>query len=102
MPAKANDFNTVADGLERALSEGAAGREREWVSGVDRALAAVEGAVRRRAEALRTPDGELVDVDRPRLPSPAIDRRTDDLQRELLKLLERARSLRGQVSGAAE
>jgi hypothetical protein len=102
MPAKANDFNTVADGLERTLSEGAAGREREWVSGVDRALAAVEEAVRRRAEALRTPDGRLVDVDRPRLPSPAVDRRTDALERELGTFLERTRSLRGQVPGAAE
>jgi hypothetical protein len=102
MPAKQKNFNTVADGLERALGEGAPGREQDWIGGADRALAAVEEAVRRRVEALRTPDGQLVDVDRPRLPSPAVDRRTDGLERELRQVLERAQTLRGQVRGAAE
>jgi hypothetical protein len=102
MPAKEKNFNSVADSLERALGEGAAGRERDWIGGVDRALAAVEEAVRRRAASLRTPDGYLIDVDRPRLPSPAVERRTEELERQLRLLLERARSLRGQVRGAAE
>jgi hypothetical protein len=101
MPANESDFNKVADDLERALGDDV-GRERDWARAADRALAAVEEAARRRAEALRTPDGRLIDVDRPRLPSPAVDRRTEDLERQLRQVLERARSLRGQVQGAAE
>jgi hypothetical protein len=102
MPAKQKNFNTVADGLERALGGDAPGREQDWIGGVDRALAAVEEAVRRRAAALRTPDGQLVEVDRPRLPSPAVDRRIEQLERELQQVLERAKALRDQVRGAAE
>ena len=102
MPANETNLNSVADGLERALGEGAAGREPDWIGAVDRALAAVEGALRRRAESLRTPDGHLVELDRPRLPSPAIDRRTGELERQLQQFLARAQSLRAEVRGAAE
>jgi hypothetical protein len=102
MPVNETNLNSVAEVLEHALAEGAAGREPEWIAGVDRAFAAVEEGVRRRAESLRSPDGHLVEVDRPRLPSPAVDRRTEELERRLHELLERAQSLRGQVRGAAE
>jgi hypothetical protein len=101
MSAEVRNFNKVADDLERALGNGP-GRELDWARAADRALAAVEEAARLRAEALRTPDGHLIDLDRPLLPSPVVDRRTDTLERQLQQVLEQAGSLRRQVRGAAE
>jgi hypothetical protein len=95
-------LTSVAEALERALGQDTAGREQDWIAGVDGALGAVEKAVRARAGSLLSPDGHLVEIDRPRLPSPAVDRRTEELERELHLILERAESLRRQVRGAAE
>lgn len=102
MPAKQDPIVTAAEELERSATAEAAGRPRDWMRGVDRALAAVEDTVRRRAAALRGPEGELLDVDRPMLPSPAICRRADELERELHHFLDEVRALLQQVQGAAE
>jgi hypothetical protein len=102
MPVKQDPIVTAAEELERSATTDAAGREQDWVRGVDRALAAVEEAVRQRAAALRGPDGQLLDVNRDRLPSPAISRRTDELERELHQFLSAVQALRQQVRGAAE
>src|SRR5438270_9863969 len=102
MPAKQDPIVTAAEALERSVAADAGGRTQDWVRDVDAALAAVEQVVRQRAEALRGPDGQLLDVDRPRLPSPDVSRRTEDLERELRQFLDEVQALRRQVQGAAE
>jgi hypothetical protein len=102
MAANQDPIVRAADALERAAAADSAGRDRDWIDTVDRALAAVEQAVRQRAEVLREPDGQLLDVDRPRVPSPAVDRRTEGLERELHQFLDEVQALRSQVRGAAE
>src|SRR5579884_3762725 len=101
MAAKQDPIVTAAEALERTVAAGRGGREREWVRGVDQALATVEQVVRQRAEALRGPDGQLLDVDRPRLPSPVVSRRTEGLEQELHQFLDEVQALRRQLQGAA-
>jgi hypothetical protein len=102
MSATPDPIVAAADDLERAVAAGTAGRERDWIAAIDRALAAVEQAVGQRARVLPGPDGQLLDVDLPRVPSPAVSRRTEALEQELRHFLEEVRDLRAQVRGAAE
>jgi hypothetical protein len=100
--AAKNDLLTAAERLERALTGEAPGRERDWAGDVDDALAGLEQAVRQRAATLVSRDGSVVKVDRPRLPSPTVDRQAADLRQELEGMLERLTTLRLQVQGAAQ
>ncbi len=102
MAATKDALLTAVDALEQALDASGAGQGQEWARRVDQALAAVEKAVRQRGTALRANDGMPVPVDRPCLPSPAVDRRTADLQQTLADCRREAEALRGKLPGAAE
>ncbi|HEV3255500.1 MAG TPA: hypothetical protein VG013_01345 [Gemmataceae bacterium] len=102
MPAKTDVLSPALDRLERALAERGAGRERDWVERVDQALAAVEQGVRQHAATLEAPDGRVVDVDSPRLPSPTVSRRAAKLHQELDGFLVETRALRAKVRGASQ
>jgi hypothetical protein len=66
----------------------------DQVTRLKQALAQVEDAVWQRIVALKPVDGKIVKVDRPRLPSPGVDRRADKLCAELEHFLEEAQALR--------
>jgi len=67
-----------------------------------RGLACLEQAVREHAGSLESPEGKLVEVDRPLLPSPTVARRTDELRRELAGFLGEAGAVREQVRAAGQ
>jgi hypothetical protein len=102
MAATKDTLLTALDALEQALDADGAGREQEWARRVEQALAAVEQAAQQRDAALRAPADELVPVDRPRLPSPAVDRYAAELRQTLANCRREAAVLRGKVQGAAE
>jgi hypothetical protein len=100
MTAKGVALTTAVDNLERELAAAPASSP-AWAGRIDRALAAVEQAVRRHAGDL-TPAGEAPpDLDRPLIPSPGLERRTDGLRRELEELLREAVDLRAKVRALA-
>lgn len=86
--------------LEALLATDSAARPNDWTERVDRSLAAVEQAVQQRLAVLKSSPGEPVQVDRPRLPSPAVERGQADLQGLLYDLLREAKTLRTQARGA--
>ena len=88
-----DDLVTALGELEQAVTAASADQER--------ALAGLEQALTRRVVALRSPDGRVVDVDRPLLPSPGEDRKAAGLQHELEVFLQQTQALRAQVQGAA-
>jgi hypothetical protein len=61
----------------------------------------VEQQVRQRAAVQRGPDGLVPDVDRPRVPSPAVDRRSAERRQELEGFLQQVQTLRAQAQGGA-
>jgi hypothetical protein len=97
-----NALLTAADRLERTLGEAAPGRERDWAGEVDDALAGLDQAVRQRAATLVSRDGSVLKVDRPRLPSPTVDRQAADLRQELDDILGQIGTLRLEVQGAGQ
>jgi len=99
MRVKKDDLVSAMDRLERALDGDAVGPGR--ADTVGQALAGLEQAVRRHAEALEAPGGKLIDIDRPMLPSPTLARHTAELRQELAGLLEEAGALRTRLQGAA-
>jgi hypothetical protein len=98
MKARKKTLEAAVTGLERALATDAGP---DWAGRVGQALDRLEQAVREHNQALAATDGRLVEVDRPLLPSPTVDRRTEELRRDLDGFLEEAKALRGQVRGAA-
>jgi hypothetical protein len=100
--AAKNALLTAADRLERTLSEAAPGRERDWAGEVDAALDGLEQAVRQRAATLVSGDGRVLKVDRPRLPSPTVDRQAADLRHDLDDILDELAALRLEVRGAGQ
>src|SRR5947209_16903890 len=66
----------------------------DWRTHLDRALDRLEEAVRQRGAALQAPEGLLADVDRPRVPSPAVDREASNLRMDLGHLLDEIHALR--------
>jgi hypothetical protein len=100
--AQYNPLLTATERLERTLGEGAPGRERDWAREVDDALAGLEQAVRQRAATLIGRDGSVVKVDRPRLPSPTVDRQAAHLRQELDDILGQLGALRLEVQGASQ
>jgi hypothetical protein len=100
--AAKNALLTAADRLERSLGGAAPGRERDWAGEVDDALAGLEQAVRQRAATLVSGDGSVLPVDRPRLPSPTVDRQAAGLRDELDDILAELQKLRLEVQGAGQ
>jgi hypothetical protein len=95
--ATQDPLQRAADELERAVTG-------EDLTRVELALDAAERALMQRRPDLRPEDGRVVDVDRPRLPSPGLDRAVTGLRKDVGELLEETRALRyhvREVSGAA-
>lgn len=97
MRIKRNDLQAAVERLEHALSEPGA----DHAARLREPLARLEDVVWQKIAALKPADGKLIDVDRPRLPSPAVDRRADKLCTELEKFLEEVRALRGKARQTA-
>jgi len=64
---------------------------------VEEALAAVEGALRQHADEVGHVNEDVLDLDRPLLPSPGADRRHGELRDELANLLWETRTLRKEL-----
>jgi hypothetical protein len=101
MKARGGTLAAAVDGLEQALASDPAGREQDWAVRVGRALGGLEQAARGHGRALAAAGGLPVEVDRPLLPSPTVDRRSGELRRELEGALGEAKALRAKVAGAA-
>jgi hypothetical protein len=103
MPAKPDNLYAAVDELERVLDQAEAGGGPERVRQLDRALAAVEQAVRLHAEALDASGGDLIDIEGPRIPSPTVTREVGKLRRELDEVLGEVGALRGRLpAGGAD
>ena len=87
--------------LQKATAESVADREPAWRQQVEDMLAQLEDAVPRHAQEIAATDGELVDVDRPLIPSPTLQHRGAHLGQELDRLLEETRSLRRELQDPA-
>src|SRR5207249_4089013 len=77
MSLNRNDLQAAIDQLEHALAARTAGREMAWRAAVDQSLAGLEQTVRQHAKTLLPADGKIIDVDRPRIPSPGVSRRAE-------------------------
>jgi len=97
MTINADPIMSAVENLERALTETPDGRAEMWAAEVDRALSDIRRSVKERDAELKTRGGQLVDVDRPLLPSPTMDRHVNDLRHELDGVLEEVASLRLQA-----
>jgi hypothetical protein len=95
MKAKRENLVAAAAALERARAGADAGVDPN--GRLARTLDVVAQAVRRHAEHLQTPEGGVVDVDSPRVPSPWLDRRVEHLHDELNALLQEVGTLRAQL-----
>jgi hypothetical protein len=69
---------------------------------LERALARLESVVQRHANVLRHPDDLIGAVDRPRIPSPGMDRDISHLHDQLEALLRDIRALAGWASAPGE
>jgi hypothetical protein len=99
MATKQYQLAASVDQLEEALASPAAGDEKRWSTLVDRALAEVQEAAHQHAAELTTPGTLLVEVDRPLLPSPGVDRRAGALHDELEGFVQEVRALRQGLRG---
>jgi hypothetical protein len=97
MPRKAENLLAAIQGLEHVV-DGNTGQGQEQGATLDPALATLEKAVRQHADALRLPDGLIGPMDRPRIPSPGLDRRTQELREELTHILADIQGLRTRAS----
>src|SRR5262249_25751065 len=94
MAGKHDKLLMAIDRLELALEAGCCG---DWRRQVGDALMMVESEARRHAPPVTPADGGVVDVDRPRLPSPGATRRAGELREDLCDLAEEARTLRDRL-----
>src|SRR5262249_14975386 len=101
MAKKPDALLNAADKLEGALAADVAGQERDWSDRVDQALDQVMEAVRQRAATWKSPEGKVVEVESPRLPSPVVARRGSELRRDLDDFLEQATALQADVRNTA-
>ena len=97
MPANTDNLLVAIEELERVLSSPAGSDPAGGTARLERALGGLEQAVRRHADALREPDGLVGQIDRPRVPSPGLDRHTEHLRAELAHFLEDIRTLRSRA-----
>jgi hypothetical protein len=100
MAAKTDQLLTAIDQLEHILSQDSTNREAPWFFRMEQALAAVEQALRQHSANLEGPDGRVLDVDRPRIPSPGVVRRAGELQDGLHDLLKQTQALRARLQQA--
>jgi hypothetical protein len=101
MARKPDTLLNAAEKLQRTLAADVAGQERDWAERADQALTQLAAAISQRAATWRSPEGKVVDVESPRLPSPIVARRGSELRRDLDGLLEQAISLQTDVRSAA-
>jgi hypothetical protein len=101
MAKKSDALLTAAEKLQRALAADVAGQERDWADRVARALTQLADAIGQRAATWKSPEGKVVDVESPRLPSPTVARRGSELRRDLDGFLEQARTLQTDVRHVA-
>jgi hypothetical protein len=92
MPANTDNLLVAIEELERVLNNPAGGTSR-----LEGALGNLEQTMQRHADALREPDGLVGQIDRPRIPSPGLDRHTEHLREELAHFLEDIRTLRNRA-----
>jgi hypothetical protein len=96
MTKNTDNFLAAIQRFERVV-DGQARSGQEQQADLDQALAGLEEAVCLHADSLREPEELLDHLDGPRIPSPGLDRRTQNLRDELAAILENIRSLRAQV-----
>src|SRR5436309_1717703 len=101
MAKKPDPLLNAADKLQGALGTDVVGQERDWSDRVDQALNQVVEAVRQRAATWKSPEGKVVEVESPRLPSPTVARRGSELRRDLDGFLEQAKALQADVRKVA-
>jgi hypothetical protein len=101
MAKKPDALLAAAEKLEEVLAADVAGQERDWADRVDQALTQVVDALQQRAATWKSPEGKVVDVESPRLPSPTVARRGSELRRELDGFLEQAKALQVDVRKVA-
>jgi hypothetical protein len=99
MKAMRDDILAAVHELEKVLNECDASRGPDRPGRLGRALVAVEQAVRLHAEGLDASDGNLIDVEGPRVPSPTVTREVGGLRQELDELLDEATALREKLTG---
>lgn len=97
MPIANRSLWTAADKLEQAFRK-AAGVAAGSTAPLDQALADLAQAIQKHRDSLKSPEGKIVEVDSPRLPSPVVARRTRNLRQEMDDLLNRVRTLRAKVT----
>jgi hypothetical protein len=99
MPKNTDKLMAAIQELERTASteQSLATRGGE---GLDQPLAQLEDAVRQHVKDLRKPDELVGHVDRPIVPSPGLDRRTEHLREELTGILEDISNLRWRIEVA--
>jgi hypothetical protein len=100
MPKKSDDLVAAMNRLEQVLGDESSRRDEEWLGCADEALRTVEESVRLHLPTLRPADGKLIEVDRPRLPSPMVSRRADELYGELHGFLNETQALRTMLHGS--
>jgi hypothetical protein len=99
MTVKRDDLVAATDELEQALDASKGGRESGQDRRIGAALARVERAIREHAQTLEADGGGVVDIESPRVPSPAVDRQVDGLRSELDDLRREAGALRSRLTG---
>jgi hypothetical protein len=101
-----NDQTDLLEGalreLEHLLGESVDDRDPGWAARADRALAGLEQGIRQHDRDLDPPDGQVVEVDRPAIPSPTLQRRLRALHEELKPLHEEAMALRIRLRAVPE
>jgi hypothetical protein len=102
MAKKPDALLNAADKLQGALAADVVGQERDWSDRVDQALSQLVEAIRQRAATWKSPEGKVVDVESPRLPSPTVARRGSELRRDLDGFLEQAKALQTDVRKVAQ
>src|SRR4051794_18825579 len=100
MPANKEPLGASVEELERVLAEEGAPSGPDWAKRVDRALSLIESAVCEHQKTLESSEGRVINVESPRMPSPTVDRRLAELQRDLEEFLKETRALRTNVQAA--
>jgi hypothetical protein len=96
---KADALGLSLEHLHQALVAGVSGREREWLTELEAALARIETALRQHRDANQAPDGALAEVDETR---PTLSRQADGLRDDQDDLLIQFLALREEVHRATE
>jgi hypothetical protein len=93
MGVKDDPLGSVVEQLERCADDTDA-------ACIEKVLANAETVLRQRKAPLRPVDGKLVEVERPRIPSPTVDRRASGLRKDVDDLLREAEELRSRAATA--